>query len=101
MLSANKPPVWKQQSFVQKNATVGKAYSTYVNFRVSDPEEDGLVYAKVSGPDWSQLTNPTYGRFEGTPTAQQLGEHRVQVTVSDGINPPVEATMRVIVEVAP
>ena len=101
MISKNKPPSWRPSSFSQKPAKVGEAYSTYVNFRASDPDEDGLVYAKVSGPAWIQLTNQSYGRFEGTPTAADLGEHVLKVTVSDGINEPVEATMKVVVQPAP
>ena len=101
MINKNKPPSWRPSSFSQKPAKVGEAYSSYVNFRASDPEEDGLVYAKVSGPEWIQLTNPSYGRFQGTPSAADVGENILKVTVSDGINEPVEATMKVVVQAAP
>jgi arylsulfatase A-like enzyme len=101
MISSNQPPAWRPGTFSQKPAKVGEAYSTYVNFRASDPEEDGLVYAKVSGPEWIQLTNPGYGRFQGTPGAGDVGESVLKVTVSDGINEPVEATMKVMVQGAP
>ena len=95
MIEGNRPPNWKTRSFSQKPAKVGEAYSTYVNFRVTDLEGDGLVYAKVSGAQWLQLTNPSYGRFEGMPTATEIGEHEFTVSVCDGINPPVEARMSV------
>ena len=95
MIEGNKPPNWKTRSFSQKPAKAGEAYSTYVNFRVTDLEGDGLVYTKVSGAQWLQLTNPSYGRFEGMPTAAEIGEHEFTVSVCDGINPPVEARMSV------
>ena len=101
MIRKNKAPSWRPSNFSQKPAKVGEAYSTYVNFRASDPEEDGLVYAKVSGPEWIQLTNMTYGRFQGTPSTADIGENILKVTVSDGINNPVEATMRVVVQPNP
>ena len=97
MIRENKPPVWKTRSFSQKPARVGEAYSTYVNFRVTDPDGDGLIYGKVSGAQWLQLTNPSYGHFEGTPSAAEVGEHKLTVSVCDGINPPVEANMSVLV----
>jgi hypothetical protein len=95
MIGENQPPAWKTRRFSQKLAKVGEAYSTYVNFRVTDLEGDGLIYAKVSGAQWLQLTNPSYGRFEGMPTAAEIGEHEFTVSVCDGINPPVEARMSV------
>lgn len=101
MLEKNGAPVWKSSKFNQKPATVGEAYSTYVNFRVSDPEEDGLTYALLEGPAWLRLTNPRYGRFEGTPQASDAGINTLKVSVSDGINKPVEATMQVVVEANP
>lgn len=101
ILSQNQPPVWSSETFTQKAAQVGQSYSTYIRFRASDPEEDGLKYAKLSGPEWIRLTNPRYGRFEGVPTPGDVGMQILKVSVSDGVNDPVEATMRVRVEAAP
>ncbi|CAI8281502.1 MAG: Uncharacterised protein [Opitutia bacterium UBA7350] len=101
MISKNQPPAWRSANFEQKSTQVGESYSTYVNFRASDPDEDGLVYAKVSGPDWIQLTNSSYGRFQGTPSVADVGLNTLKVTVSDGINEPVEATMKVRVQASP
>lgn len=98
MLEKNGAPVWGSSKFHQKPAIVGEAYSTYVNFRVNDPEEDGLTYARLEGPAWLRLTNPRYGRFEGTPQASDAGVNTFKVSVSDGINEPVVATMQVIVK---
>ena len=101
MLEKNGAPVWKTLKFNQKSATVGEAYSTYINFRVSDPDEDGLTYGLLEGPTWLRLTNPRYGRFQGTPQASDLGMNTLKVTVSDGINEPVAATMHVEVKQSP
>jgi arylsulfatase A-like enzyme len=89
----NVPPVWKSRSFEQKSATVGQPYMNYVNWRTSDIDGDKLVYAKVSGPEWLSLTNVDYGRIDGTPSADDAGMNIFTVSVSDGINDPVEARM--------
>lgn len=98
MILENSAPKWNRTSFNQKNATVGKAYSSYINFRVTDLDEDGLTYAKISGPAWLQMTNDQFGRLQGTPAPEDVGINEFRVSVTDGYNPPVEAIMRVVVE---
>lgn len=38
-----------------------------------------------------------YGRFQGISGAGDVGENTLKITVSDGINKPVAATMKVMV----
>ena len=66
-----------------------------------DDDGDRLMYSMVSGPSWIKLANKEYGRFDGTPPADYLGENVVIVSVSDGFNPPVQARMELNVEPAP
>jgi arylsulfatase A-like enzyme len=99
--SDNEPPAWKERTFQQKAAVVGEHYEAHINWRVTDAEEDELVYAKVSGPEWLTVTQTQYGRIEGTPTAAEIGENVFIVSVSDGINPPVQARMELEVVPAP
>ena len=98
MVSSNLPPKWKNSNFKPKVAKAGEAYSTYVNYNASDVDQDGLSYAKISGPAWLALTNKTYGRFQGTPSIGDSGQNTFIISVSDGINPAVKATMRIMVE---
>lgn len=99
----NTPPQWNSTDFNQKGtrqpfATVGQAYQSYVNWRVTDAEKDSLYYAKVSGPEWLDLTNAQYGRFNGTPSDSDRGLNTFVISVSDGVNPPVEARMNLEVK---
>ncbi|VGO22114.1 sulfatase-like hydrolase/transferase [Pontiella sulfatireligans] len=97
----NEPPVWKSQTFQQKEATAGQPYMTYINWRVSDVDADELVFAKISGPAWLSIANANYGRIEGTPSAGDIGMNVFAVSVSDGTNEPVKATMELNVLPAP
>jgi arylsulfatase A-like enzyme len=90
----NVPPVWKSLTFQQKEATAGQPYMNYINWRSSDADGDGLVYEKLSGPEWLSMSNEQYGRIEGTPSAGDVGVNVFEVSVSDGINEPVKATMK-------
>ena len=97
----NVPPVWKQQTFTQKDATAGQPYVNYINWRVSDADGDELVYTKLSGPEWLSLTNVEFGKIEGTPSTGDIGVNVFVVSVSDGMNDPVKATMELNVLLAP
>ena len=94
----NAAPQWNSLNFSQKGtrqpfATVWEAYQSYVNWRVADADDDRLTYSKVSGPEWLEMTNAQYGRFNGTPAASDRGINTFILNVSDGVNPPVEASM--------
>jgi hypothetical protein len=89
----NNPPVWNADPFNQTAATNGVAYVSYLNWRVTDAESDPLTFAIVSGPVWLSIGNPSIGKLEGTPGAGDVGVNVFVVSVSDGINPPIEATM--------
>jgi arylsulfatase A-like enzyme len=89
----NNPPVWSTDPFNQSSATNGAAYTSYLNWRVTDAESDPLTFAIVSGPAWLSIGNPSNGKLEGTPGAGDVGVNVFVVSVSDGVNPAVEATM--------
>lgn len=102
--SGNTPPVWNASSFNQKStktpfASVGEEYLAYVNWRVSDAEEKlnnqdrRLVFKKVSGPQWLSMAGPKYGKVSGTPAKSDIGINKFILSVSDGVNAPVQATM--------
>ncbi|WP_222847376.1 sulfatase-like hydrolase/transferase [Pontiella desulfatans] len=89
----NVPPTWKSKRFQQKAATAGQPYMNYINWRVSDADGDELSYAKIRGPEWLTVSNAKFGKIEGTPAADNVGINLFVVSVSDGVNAPVEATM--------
>ncbi|MDF7826212.1 sulfatase-like hydrolase/transferase [Pontiellaceae bacterium B12227] len=89
----NVPPVWQSKTFQQKAATVDQPYINYINWRVSDADGDELVYAKLNGPEWLTMSNAKFGKIEGTPSADDVGVNVFKVSVSDGKNEPVKATM--------
>ena len=99
----NFAPTWNRSAFNQNQtrqpvATVGVEYQSYVNWRVKDAEGDPLTYAKVSGPEWLQMSNAQYGRLMGTPKKSDRGTNVFVLSVTDGFNPPVLAEMTLEVE---
>ena len=99
----NFAPTWNRSAFNQNQtrqpvATVGVEYQSYVNWRVKDAEGDPLTYAKVSGPEWLEISNAQYGRLMGTPKKSDRGSNVFVLSVTDGFNPPVLAEMTLEVE---
>ena len=99
--SENSPPSWKKRTAKLKEAVVDQPYFAYINWLASDADEDRLTYAMVSGPEWLSLVNAEYGRLEGTPSAGDLGGNAFIMSVSDGINPPVQVRIEVDVMSSP
>ena len=102
--SGNTPPIWNSNNFNQKGtgnpyASVGDQYTTFVNWRVTDIEEKlskddrRLKFKKVSGPQWLSMVGPNYGKLSGTPLKSDVGVNEFILSVSDGVNPPVQARM--------
>jgi hypothetical protein len=93
VVEINDPPVWNSDPFTQVSATEDTPYSSYLNWRVTDDEGDSLTFSIVSGPSWATITNSSNGRLVGTPLQGDVGTGTFTVSVSDGVNPAVEATM--------
>jgi arylsulfatase A-like enzyme len=93
----NFPPVWRERTVQFGEATVGAIFGNYVNWLASDREGDALTYAIDSGPSWLQLVNAQYGRIEGTPSAEHVGENVAIISVTDGVNPPVSVRLEIVV----
>jgi arylsulfatase A-like enzyme/GH35 family endo-1,4-beta-xylanase len=89
----NLPPAWSADPFTQNSATEDAAYTNWINWRVTDPESDPVTFVKVTGPEWLTIANAATGKLVGTPTQSDVGVGEFVISVSDGINPPVEATM--------
>ena len=52
---------------------------------------DVVTYSRVSGPAW--LSVAADGTLTGTPANSDVGQNSFGVSVSDGIAPPVTATV--------
>jgi hypothetical protein len=96
-ISGNSAPTWNADPFYQADASLDVAYSSYIDWRVTDLDGDTLTYAKVSGPAWATVSSPN-GNVQGTPAAGDVGLNTIIVSVSDGINPPVQAIMYITVQ---
>lgn len=92
---SNSPPAFVYNPFSEPDADQGEAYDRWLGWVVSDPEDDPVGFAKVSGPSW--LNVAINGNITGTPAAADVGTNSFTVSASDGINPPVEAAMDIIV----
>ncbi|GAH64003.1 unnamed protein product, partial [marine sediment metagenome] len=62
-------------------ATVGVLYTYNVN--ATDPDDDALTYSLAAKPTGMTINSAT-GLVKWTPTAAQVGDNSVTVTVSDG-----------------
>ncbi|TRX56678.1 putative Ig domain-containing protein [Thalassomonas sp. M1454] len=91
----NSAPTWNDTDFSQADATPDTLYTTWVNWRVTDAEGDPLTYTLISGPAWLSITNTTTAKFEGTPSISDVGVNNFVISVSDGINPAVQANMSI------
>ena len=91
----NAPPSWSASPFSAWDATVGQPYQTDLEINSADPNSDALTHTLVSGPAWLSMTDSALGRVEGTPSGANLGLNEFTVRVSDGVNPAVEAVMRI------
>ncbi len=93
----NNPPFWTNDPFNRPDATEGVLYSKFINFNGNEPDGDPETYAIVSGPSWLSMVNTSLGKIEGTPAPTDVGPNVFVVSISDGCNPPVEATMNITV----
>ncbi|WP_068547455.1 putative Ig domain-containing protein [Thalassotalea crassostreae] len=94
----NNAPVWNKNSFSYSGIVSGELFVQHQEWRITDTENDPLTFALVSGPSW--LTVEANGKVSGTPTLNDVGDNVFVLSVTDGINAPVEATMTVTVAAA-
>jgi hypothetical protein len=97
----NSPPKWKHNPFSKPDGSVGNHYKNWLNYSFTEADGDPTTLVKVSGPEWLEVTNPKYSKIEGTPTAGDCGTNVFVMSISDGINAPVEATMTIFIPGTP
>ncbi len=90
----NASPYWKNTPFNRLDATIGQPYSRFINYNITEPDDEALIFNIVSGPSWLKI-NTTSGKVSGTPAASDVGTNVFMISISDTCNPPDEATMNI------
>jgi hypothetical protein len=91
----NQAPAFSSDPIVEANATEGSAYSASIADDASDPENDPMVFSKVSGPSWLSVASD--GSLSGTPGTSDVGlnSFTVQVDATGGSD---SATLEITVD---
>jgi autotransporter-associated beta strand protein len=96
VINTNDAPTWAGNPVSGTDATEDTAYSgTLVGTASDDDTGATLIYAKVSGPAWLNVSPD--GTLSGTPSNSNVGANSFTVSVSDGIAPTVETTLNITV----
>ncbi len=93
----NTPPVFTSLPIFD-SVTAGQPLTFAVV--ASDPE-GGPVSIVAGGLPASANFDPASGKFSWTPTADQVGNHTITFTATDGVTPPKRASQSVVIEVKP
>jgi len=91
----NQPPKWNYPPTVY-NATQGVYWNNYNAWRASDPENDPITWAIVSGPPWVAIVSHT-GELRGTPGAGDVGTNPITISITDSYHAPVAVTASMVV----
>jgi hypothetical protein len=81
VVDTNDPPVITTTDVV--TATEDSLYSVRYNFSDVDHVQQAFTWAFATNASWLKF-NATTGMLEGTPTNNDVGTYRVNITVSDG-----------------
>ena len=91
-------PTFLSEPIVLSNAEQDQPYSGTIADVATDPDNDPLTFAKVSGPAW--LTVAADGTLSGTPGANDTGNNSWIVSVTDGTD-TTTGTLRIPVGAPP
>jgi enterochelin esterase-like enzyme len=77
-------PVFEADMIVKVDATEGVEYFQSIAGKAVDPDNDQLIFLKLSGPEW--LTIKPFGILSGTPAEQDVGRNvwLVRINTEDG-----------------
>ena len=92
---ANSAPVFTADPLSAPDASKNVNYSQSLTGSVTDADGDTLSYSKVSGPSWLQVASN--GSLTGKPKGGNQGTNTFVVSVSDGVNTAVSATLTIVV----
>ena len=90
-LYVNGAPTFINDPFTDTNAIVGQPYSGTIATNATDPNNDSLTFAKVSGPAWLNVSSS--GALSGTPSSGDAGTNTFTVSATDPGNLSTNATL--------
>jgi large repetitive protein len=94
--NVNDAPTFAASPTIGSNATEDVAYTATLVGVATDVDTGAtLVYSDLIGPTW--LTLGSGGSLSGTPENSDVGINVFTVNVSDGIAPPVQGTLHIMV----
>ncbi|MBK1876516.1 DUF7594 domain-containing protein [Pelagicoccus mobilis] len=100
VVNVNDAPVFTADPITGVAATKDISYSGTLAGSSIDDDGDSLSYGLVAGgPSWLEIDSN--GTLSGTPINGNVGLNTFTVSVSDGIAPPVEATLNIMVNAVP
>jgi len=80
-LAANRGPVFNQNPITFADVNAGQNFSASVATNATDPNGDALTFAKVSGPNWLNVS--ASGALSGTPADADAGTNAFVLSVRD------------------
>ncbi len=96
----NNAPVFDAEPIVDEViAYMDRPYSSTLSNNVTNPDNDTLIYSKISGPAW--LTVVENGALTGTPGEGDMGTNVFTVEVTDGYGGTDQAVVNVEVALGP
>jgi hypothetical protein len=98
-IMTNAPPAFVSNPFSKPDANAGQFYSSSIAANAADPENDMLIFTKLSGPAW--LSVASNGALSGTPFSPQVGPNSFSVRVTDSSGAFSTATVNLTVLSAP
>ncbi len=88
-------PVFTSDPFSAHDAVLPCGYIGTITNSATDADGDGLMYTKLSGPDWLDIA--AGGTLSGFPSMADIGTNSFTVQVFDGKNGTDTATMQIVV----
>ena len=93
--SSNNPPVFGEDPIVRASVDDYQPYSDTIFASATDPDDDNLIYSKLIGPAWLNITDN--GTLSGIPGLVDASLNTWSVQVSDGNGRTDIATLNITV----
>jgi len=92
----NEKPFWTANPVLLPNAKENVVYGQSLLPFAKDPDNDPLIFTKLSGEDWIQISSD--GVVSGTPGRRHVGVNSAVVRIMDPSNEIAETTIQIVVE---
>lgn len=94
-IPVNGPPVFAGNPFAMPGTNVNEFYSAALAGRVTEPNNETVTFAKLSGPAWLNVASD--GALSGTPSVADVGTNTfsIQATDSTGLASAADMLIRI------